>query len=64
MFSKMFSDLLGGIFGSIAAFFGLASVEELMFNAGTRGATHYFGTMPSHAFIMSLSLCLLHLLSI
>lgn len=44
--SKAIGDFLNSFISGIASALGLYDVEELMFNAGNRGATHYFGIMP------------------
>lgn len=46
VFSKIISDMLSALTTFFTSMLGLHTVEELMFNAGTRGATHYFGIMP------------------
>jgi hypothetical protein len=40
------SGLLKGIISGLTSILGLYSINELMFNAGTRGATYYYGIMP------------------
>lgn len=42
----MVSEFLNTVTDGIAGAIGLYSVEELMFNAGNRGAVYYFGIMP------------------
>lgn len=43
---KMFGDFLYGVVNGFTSWLGLFSVEELMFNAGNRGATYYYGIIP------------------
>jgi len=45
-FSKMVGKFLDNLFGGLRTMLGLFSTEELMFNAGNRGATYYYGIFP------------------
>lgn len=44
--SKLLSGFISSLVGAFTGMLGMQTVEELMFNAGTRGSTYYFGTMP------------------
>ncbi|MHC1734523.1 MAG: hypothetical protein AB9921_02490 [Erysipelotrichaceae bacterium] len=45
-FTKMISSFFGSLVSKLNNFLGIYSPEELMFNAGNRGASYYFGIMP------------------
>lgn len=43
---KMLADFFSGLLNGLVSALGLFSLEELMFNAGNRGATYYYGIIP------------------